>query len=297
MRTVRTTLLVGALVLALGLTGCTGQEDPSGGSAPPAGAAAGGSAATAVELVSAAPDAAEQAGSARISVESVSQTPQGQVRVTGEGVVDNASGTVELTITPQLPPEAQQSGQGELGPIQMRVVDGAVYLRGVPGQADGQWLRQRVPAATGGQQGLGGDPTQTLQQLRAMGQVQDAGTATVRGVETTRYTGSIDVGKLVEQPGADTEQVRQAVEQLRAAGVEQIPVEVFLDDQGRPVRTVQTVELTVQGTQLTTTTTTELYDWGVDVDVQPPPADHVVDAPAAPTGGAAGAGMEAPATS
>ncbi len=276
MRTRRSTLLVGALAVTLGLAGCTGQEAPTTAAAP-AGTAAGGSAATALDLVSGAADAAQEAGTARIAVESVSQTPQGEVRVSGEGVVDTATGSAELTLTPQVQ-GAEQNGQ-QVGPVQLRVVDGAVYLTGVPGQAEGTWLRQPLPPTGGEPGGLGGDPTETLRQLRALGDVQEAGTETVRGVQATRYTGSIQVARLLEQPGGDTPQVRQAVEQLRAVGVEQIPVEVFLDADGRPVRTVQTLELTVQGTSLTTTTTTDLYDWGVDVAVQAPPADQVIDAP------------------
>ncbi len=76
--------------------------------------------------------------------------------------------------------------------------------------------------------------------------------------------------------------------------MDRIPVEVFLDEQGRPVRTVQTLELTVQGQSLATTTTTDLYDWGVNVDVQAPPADQVVDAPpVSGTGAATAAGQPA----
>ena len=280
-RSRRLLTVVGGLV-ALGLTGCGGGEvavgAPNGVAVAAPAAAAPASAGSPVEVVAASADTAREAGAARLRLESVSSTPSGEVRVTADGVVDNADGTAALTLTPQLPPDAANTGTPAVGPIEVRLVDGAVYVRGVPGQAEGTWLRQPVPALA--QSGVPGNPTESLALLRSAVDVAEAGTADVRGEQTTRYTGTIDVAAVLEQTADENPAAAQAVEQLRAAGIEQVPFEVFLDSQGRPVRLVQTLEITAAGTPFTTTTTLDLYDWGTEVDVQAPDPASVVDAPA-----------------
>ena len=66
---------------------------------------------------------------------------------------------------------------------------------------------------------------------------------------------------------------------LVAAGIDALPVDVWLDDAG-VVRRLR-VSLDSAGTM---TTTFDVYDVGADVTVEPPPADRVVEV-APPAGG------------
>ena len=90
------------------------------------------------------------------------------------------------------------------------MVDEKLYMRmpalmgmGVPERK--QWLSLEPGTALEGA-GFGGldpasmqqDPAQLLRLLRASSDVTEAGTATIRGVETTRYTAKLDLRKSIE---------------------------------------------------------------------------------------------------
>jgi hypothetical protein len=127
--------------------------------------------------------------------------------------------------------------------------------------------------------GQGGDPTQTLQFLRATGRLQKVGAEDVRGVATTRYKGEI---KLKNVPGAAPAKLRpglrKAVERLiQLTGKTTIPVEVWVDKQGYVRRETYTEELKIQGRKTKVTDSMELYDFGGPVIAPLPPASDVTD--------------------
>jgi hypothetical protein len=55
---------------------------------------------------------------------------------------------------------------------------------------------------------------------------------------------------------------------------------VWIDDDGRIVRMDVKQSMRVQGEVVTGKTHIELHDFGVEVDVQAPPADEVLEVPA-----------------
>jgi LppX_LprAFG lipoprotein len=145
-----------------------------------------------------------------------------------------------------------------------------------------QWLKLDL-AALGKEQGFDleqlaqaarGDPSQSLDYLGAASDdFEEVGTETVRGVETTHYTGTIDLEKLAAQaPAAMRSSYRQAIE---VSGVKTVPVNVWLDHDGmaRRVR----YDMPLPGQEGSVTSTIELYDFGIEVDVQPPSPDSTVD--------------------
>ena len=119
------------------------------------------------------------------------------------------------------------------------------------------------------------DPSQGLDFLRGVSDVQAVGDEDVRGVPTTHYTGVVDLQSLGEKSPELKAQIDQLIER---SGISRVPVEVWIDDDGFVRRMKQSFEGngTLQ-TKMTMTMTMELYDFGTDVSVEEPPADDVVD--------------------
>jgi hypothetical protein len=117
------------------------------------------------------------------------------------------------------------------------------------------------------------DPSQGLDFLRGVSDVQTVGDEDVRGVATTHYTGVVDLQSL----GAKSPELKAQVDQLvERSGISRVPIEVWIDDEGFVRRMKQSFE--GNGTlPMNMTMTTEFYDFGTDVSVEEPPADDVVD--------------------
>jgi hypothetical protein len=106
--------------------------------------------------------------------------------------------------------------------------------------------------------------------------VEALGDEDVRGVPTTHYTGVVDLESLAKKDPA----LKGTIDQLVAqTGLRSIPVEVWVDDENFVRRMKQSFEGATfgPGMQLDMTMTTELYDFGSDVNVEVPPPDEVVD--------------------
>jgi hypothetical protein len=120
------------------------------------------------------------------------------------------------------------------------------------------------------------DPAQALAYLEAADDVEEIGTEEVRGAETTHYRLTVDLRKAAE----GSPEYRAVIEQsLQAGGTAEVPTEVWVDEDGRVrrVRMVYADVPTPDGEAADVTVTTELYDFGADVDVEPPPRDQVLN--------------------
>jgi hypothetical protein len=131
----------------------------------------------------------------------------------------------------------------------------------------------------------GNDPRKMLDFLRAASdEIETIGTEELRGVRTTHYRATVnlaDYDKLV--PADKREELRSMFgEMIEQTGLGEIPVDVWLDDFGLVRRLDMSMTATQPGTAefLDATMTFELFDYGKEVDVQPPPAAEVVDASA-----------------
>lgn len=117
------------------------------------------------------------------------------------------------------------------------------------------------------------DPSQGLNFLRGVTDVQAVGNEDVRGVATTHYTGVVDLLSL----GTRYPEMKPSIDQLvDQSGVSRVPVEVWIDDDGFVRRMKQTLGGN-SGLQMNMTMTTDLYDFGADVSIKEPSADDVVD--------------------
>lgn len=124
------------------------------------------------------------------------------------------------------------------------------------------------------------DPTQTLQFLRgASDDVREVGEEDVRGEPTTHYTATLDLDQAAEQLEGDA---RTAYEQaVKRLGTTSLPIDVWIDDEGRARRMQFTQDMSAlmpgQGASGDMSFRMELFDFGVDVEAEPPPADQVAD--------------------
>ena len=129
--------------------------------------------------------------------------------------------------------------------------------------------------------GAPSDPAAQLGYLKGVSDaVEEAGKGKVRSVPTTRYRATIDLEKAAEaEEGAAREATRKMAEQL---GARELPVEVWLDEDGRVRRyrmTMPVAKAPQGGPSMEgrVTVVQELWDFGVPVRVEPPPPGQTED--------------------
>jgi hypothetical protein len=114
--------------------------------------------------------------------------------------------------------------------------------------------------------GAGGDPASVLGYLKGVGKLKKEGTDDVRGVSTTHYSGTIDVKKL-----------KGGAELRRLTSNDQIPVDVWVDDDGYVRREKWKEKVNFGNRKSDIDLNLELFDFGTAVQAQPPAATDVTD--------------------
>ncbi|HYZ36514.1 MAG TPA: hypothetical protein VE673_07285 [Pseudonocardiaceae bacterium] len=186
--------------------------------------------------------------------------------INSEGDAKVAGGTLQaLDITEQL---------GSAGKRRLIIVDNGTYAQ-VPGAANAAgkpWVSVSRDSTNPTVRNLAA----SLEAVRrsasldhfssfasAAQSVQLVGKDTVDGTPVNHYLVNVDVAKLPEStPG------RQA---LLGAGITMLPIGLYVDEQGRPVKATQ--DLTVQGQH--TTTVISLSKFNAPVSISAPPPDQV----------------------
>lgn len=129
------------------------------------------------------------------------------------------------------------------------------------------------------------DPTQAFQFLKGAGvDVVELGKEQVRGEAVTHYRGTVDANKAAA--AAPPEQ-QKALQQLAQIYSQPLPMEVWIDDEGRLRKMTYAVDLSKLNLPPQATAgheptgsinfTLELFDFGTPVSVTVPPADQVAD--------------------
>jgi len=242
------------------------------------------------EAVAKAAEATVAKGGTRISLVSDATLPggAGELKMTGEGVVDGETQQGRLTLKAISAP----SGVSKQSLGQEIVFDKLVlYLRSPVFAAaldDGKkWLKIDLEKA-GKAAGIdlasltqsGQDPSQSLKLLKAVsGDIAEVGKEDVRGVSTTHYKATIDLNKYPDTvPAKDREAARATVKTLtKALGGTKTPVEFWIDEDDLVRRYGQTLKIDTGGGQSAIKQTIDYYDYGAEVDVTIPPADEVQD--------------------
>lgn len=131
-----------------------------------------------------------------------------------------------------------------------------------------------------------GDPSQMLRYLRGASEgVEEVGEDEVRGTDTTHYRAEVDIDKAIEQslddvPAEAREGVRHSAKRLRELiGAKTIPVGIWIDGEGltRRMKLEYDMDVPGQSGELHMEMTMEFFDFGVEVDAKPPPAEETVD--------------------
>jgi hypothetical protein len=127
------------------------------------------------------------------------------------------------------------------------------------------------------------DPRKLLEFLRAAsGEIETVGTEELRGVSTTHYRAQVDLRKYETLvPPDKREELRSTMSDVLArTGLAELPVDVWLDEQGLVRKVVMSLSATdpSSGDPVAGSIGFELWDYGQDVDIEVPPAAEVVDA-------------------
>ena len=242
------------------------------GAATPALAGCGASDAIDPAVVANAADRTAGAGEARMAMTVQAAGPT----IHGSGLMDLRRRRFEMTM--QIP---------GAGAMEMRYLGQVMYMH-LPAAArktvgGKPWVKIDVVKAlkskgidiSGLQGPTGGNPSDTLQQLRGAGDVHKVGTATIRGTQTTHYKATIDLRRAADRvPAAQRAAARQSIDRLvKLTGQTTMPVEAWIDGQGRLRR--ETFTQTVKGR--TVSGTIDLYGFGGQQAIVAPPAGDTAD--------------------
>ena len=223
-------------------------------------------------------------------VEKVSGLQVQDVRITGTGVTDFANKTSSFTMN--LP---------RMGDFEVRQVRGKMYekfpksLRAqMPGKKpwvvidlDKMYREQYGTSFSGMQSGATSDPTGQLQYLRGVSDsVKKVGKEKVRGVPTTHYKATLDLKKSIKEQGGNQKQAYKKLESQ--LGTDKLPTDVWLDGKGRVRRYEMEMPLPKMkgttspqggstGKQGSISIVEEVYDFGTQVNVSPPPSGQTMD--------------------
>jgi hypothetical protein len=221
------------------------------------------------DALASAAGATADAGSSRMTLDmSIDAGAQGELSFSGEGSFDYRTNKGEFTYdysgTPGL--EAATAIPAIVHPNTLYFN----YSSLVPGLAK-PWVRmtpdELAESLGASEQDVSNaltatsDPSQFLEFVKDAGEVEEAGEEQLFGVTTTRYEGELDPAKLDMPAGSTSGPLR---------------IEVWVDESDLVRRT----ELSGEFTDPTVGTATleinqELFEFGVDVDAEAPPADQV----------------------
>ncbi|MFD5077501.1 hypothetical protein [Streptomyces sp. NPDC058371] len=262
--------VVGAV--AGGLAAC-GPSGAPGGGAGTTDDARGAAAATRVtKALSGVREKTEKAGSARVDC-TMSMGDTVATRSTGAiGWADGLSGTLTITYTGG----SWAKTMRELGNVSTpaRFVADAYYAKmsdkfaAVSGHGR-HWIKYDYEASASF------TPAQSVELLLAAPDTREVGTATVRGVRTTHYSGTVDVARLgTSRPGLTDTELAELTQWLKQAGITKERVDIWVDARGLLVERSERGEVT-GGTSVTTA---YYKDYGTRVRIpEPPPAADTVD--------------------
>jgi hypothetical protein len=258
-----------ALASTLVWTGCGGATSTS---STPTGADA-----SYLAAVTAAAAATDRVPGYRMALTSRATLGAKTVTVSGSGTIDDAGREGSIT--------AEVAGHK----VEEILAKPYVYLHlptnGAASVTHGKpWIRIDLATLTdsyGSGSPVGGspDPSQILAYLRGAGEVTRVGTESVRGVPSTRYRAMIDFARL-KAAGPDrlhgaTTSVGALLERL--TGEKSLPMDVWIGDDGHLSRISFGLPVCTATGRLREDINVELFDYGRQAAVSPPPASLVTD--------------------
>ncbi len=251
-------ILVLALVVTLSLVGCSAASKPDA------------SKVGAVQLISSSVDAASQVGTMRVAgIFSISMSGKAsKFDLDGEVDFKNNSTSLKTSLADLGIPGLESSK------VEIRLIGETVYIRvgdlvggNRPPLGGKEWISMDL-SALGGDSPAGANPANLLAMLRGIADVEEVGTESIRGNQTTHYTGRINMSKAIgAAPSADKKQVSSVFENLS----NEFPVDVWVDEQGRTVK----LSTNGGGSESNFSFSLEFFDFGAELDISAPPSSDV----------------------
>jgi hypothetical protein len=202
------------------------------------------------------------------------------VPIDGTGVVDRSGKEGKFSIKTSAAGQDVQIDEILAGKV--IYVGGDLLAKQLPGGK--KWVKVDL-AKEASKQGidldsLGGgasqDPAGALDYLKGAGTSRKLGTETVNGTETTRYHVDVDLRKAAAK-SADPDAKASVDKLLKMLGSKTLPVDVWVDAGHLVRREKIAYSATAQGQKSSVDLTMDFTKYGVDVQVDPPPADQVAD--------------------
>jgi hypothetical protein len=253
-----------------------------------------GSSQATLDPVAQAADATTHSGGSQVAMSVTVQAPQlsTPVTITGSGSFNMTRQEGQLSFAVQGLPAAALAHL-PAGPLSITELfkAGVVYMSSplldgkLPGGA--RWLKLDLTKFESGlgidvQQVTSGqsDPSQYLQYLRASGgSIKAVGHEPIRGTPTTRYEGSIDLGRAAESlPSPDRAKLEEAMHKLISqTGTGSLPVAVWIDAHHLVRRMSLKIPMPAGG-QTGAAVVYELFGFGAGPGVNPPASSETFDA-------------------
>jgi hypothetical protein len=218
------------------------------------------------------------AGGSRLATSGTIRGGGEQIRVTGSGVADK-HGSTEVKM--------KLAAAGESETMHLVVVGETVYMSSslfgdLPGGKEWVKLDYGKVAAEAGLSDIpqtgSNNPRATLENLRAVADVEEAGEEDVRGVSCKHYKATIDLRDLPDRvPASQRAAARRSVERLiKLTGDDTQHTEVWIDDEKLVRRTRDSYSISKVGGDIDETT--EFFDFGVRARIEVPADSESVDA-------------------
>ncbi|MEI5102178.1 hypothetical protein RB200_31330 [Streptomyces sp. PmtG] len=288
----RVALAIAAAAALTGVTACgsSGDSDGSDGSRGSNGSAGGdkgkgGLSVSPIAALRAIESTTDKADSAKVESETTMGSVMSMKASGALGWSDGLTGTMTITYTGgQLAETMRQTGSTSM---EARYLPDAYYAKmgeQFAAQADGKhWIKyaygdlERIGGGSGAYMKdamQNSTPHQSVKMLLASGDVKKVGEETVRGVNTTHYSGTIDVAELAEKSsGLSESQLADMRKQLEQAGVTTETVDIWVNDENLLVKKVE------KGQMKTGELSSTAYysDYGTDASAEAPPASDTAD--------------------
>ncbi|MGW1226538.1 hypothetical protein [Streptomyces sp. NPDC001515] len=287
--TVRRVGLAVAVAAALTSVGACGGADEDGGSTKPAAEGkSGGTSVLKADTIAALLDVQKKTGSAssaRVEGTTVMGSTMSMKQTGSLDWSDGITGTMQITYTAGTMADTlkQAGGSGtmearyfkngyaaDMGPVLARQTGGKRWISysyddlARAGGASGAAMKEQMQNTT---------PEQGVKSLLASGDVKEVGKEQVRGVDTTHYSGTVDVAELTAKTSKlDADQVEALKKQLNDAGITTEKIDIWVDENDLLVKKTE------RGRMKTGELNSTVFysDYGVKVSAERPPASQTI---------------------
>ncbi|MFD9884984.1 hypothetical protein ACFWZT_26355 [Streptomyces alboflavus] len=284
--TVRRLALAVAAAAALtgGVTAC-GSSDDSGDSDKAEGSGKGGLGVSPIAALRTIENTTDKADSAKVESETTMGSVMSMKAKGALGWADGLTGNMTITYTGgQMAETMRRAGTTSM---EARYLPEAYYAKmgeQFAAQAGGKhWVKyayddlERIGGGSGAYMKdamQNSTPHQSVKMLLASGDVKKVGEEKVRGVDTTHYSGTVNVAELAEQSsGLSESQLADMKKQLEQAGITTETIDIWVNDENLLVKKTE------RGQMKTGRLSATAYysDYGTEVSAEEPPADDTAD--------------------